>query len=166
MLACVDVDYRRDGSAVAACLAFATWSTHEVAASYVTRIDRVSEPYQPGSLYRRELPCLLSVLTAAATAFEVVIVDAYVTLDTAGRPGLGARLHDALDGTPVVGVAKTRFEEAAEALPVFRGASRVPLWISSAGMTVATAAENVRSMHGEHRIPTLLGMVDRLARKA
>jgi deoxyribonuclease V len=41
--------------------------------------------------------------------------------------------------------------------------ARWPLFVTAIGMDVADAAALVRGMHGAHRIPTLLGWVDRLA---
>jgi deoxyribonuclease V len=60
MLACVDVDYRAAG-AVAACVLFRSWSDADSAGELVQAIADV-EAYQPGQFYRREMPCLLSVL--------------------------------------------------------------------------------------------------------
>lgn len=165
MLACVDVHYHPSGSATAALLLFREWTSGEVEGEHVAHIATV-EPYQPGQLYRRELPCLLAVLGQVAVDLEGVIVDAYVTLDARGTPGLGAHLHAALGGeVPVVGVAKTSFASASHAVAVLRGKSQSPLWVSAAGMDARTAAEHVRSMHGPYRIPTLLSEVDRLARE-
>jgi deoxyribonuclease V len=166
ILGCVDVDYRADGSAVAACLVFGAWEDAASTAEHVARIP-VVEPYEPGAFYRRELPCVLAVLEQTSTSFDVLIVDAYVTLDATGTPGLGAHLHAALGGTPaVVGVAKTRFAKATTALPVTRGTSAQPLWITAIGVDPEEAADRIRAMHGPHRVPTLLRRVDQLARDA
>ena len=166
MLACVDVDYRSDGSAFAACVTFDAWPAEHPAEVVLARIDSV-EPYEPGEFYRRELPCLLRVIRDVPVTLDAILVDGYVTLDPAGRPGLGSRLHEALHSAiPVIGVAKTRYRAATMAIPVLRGKSRVPLWITAAGIDTALGASHVRSMHGRHRIPTLLGLVDRLAREA
>src|SRR6185436_8735539 len=156
-----------DGSAVAACVVFAAWTSDRVVATHVARIAQVAHAYEPGELYRRELPCLLRVLADVTVPLDVVVVDAYVTLDPAGRPGLGARLYEALGRTvAVVGVAKTRYAAATTAIPILRGTSQSPLWITAAGMDASVAADHVRSMHGPHRIPTLLREVDQLARQA
>jgi deoxyribonuclease V len=64
---------------------------------------------------------------------------------------------------PVVGVAKSRFD-GARAVEVYRGGSIRPLYVSAAGLDPEEAAEKIRSMHGRHRVPTLLKRVDRLAR--
>ncbi len=164
MIACVDVHYHPAGSATAALLAFRDWPSEHAAAEHIAHLPQV-EPYRPGELYKRELPCLLAVLAQAAVRFDAVIVDAYVTLDPQGKAGLGARLHAELGGSvPVVGVAKTPFASASHAIPVLRGKSHSPLWVTSAGLEAPAAAAHVRSMHGPHRIPTLLREVDHLAR--
>ena len=166
MLACLDVDYRTDGSAVAACVTFDDWSSAQASATRAVRVAFV-EAYRPGEFYRRKLPCLLRVLEDAPGPFEVIVVDSYVTLDAAGTPGLGQRLYEALGRTiPVVGVAKTRFATASMAIPVLRGTSRNPLWVTSVGLDPGEAARKVTAMDGAHRIPTLLRQVDRLARDA
>lgn len=165
MIAFLDVDYRDNGAVAAAVLA-RDWTDAGPAAEVVAFIPEVAE-YVPGEFYRRELPCLLTVLDRCPTAPDAIVVDGYVWLGP-DRPGLGARLHEALAGSvPVVGVGKTAFlSAAAVAMPVPRGGSRQPLWVTAAGIDPAVAAETVRTMHGPHRIPTLLRRADRLARSA
>lgn len=163
MIACLDVDYRATG-AVAACVGFLDWTDAVPAFEVALPIDRV-EPYEPGQFYRRELPCLLALLECVAQPLDVLVVDGYVWLGDETRPGLGAHLHQALGGsTPVVGVAKTRYEGATAVEEVLRGRSRQPLYVGAVGMDRVEAADRVRSMHGPDRIPTLLKRVDRLAR--
>jgi deoxyribonuclease V len=65
-----------------------------------------------------------------------------------------------------VGVAKRPFHAATRAIDVLRGESAQALSVTAIGMDVAAAAEHVRSMHGAHRIPTLLKRTDRLCRDA
>jgi len=169
MRLCTDVDYRPDGTARAAALAFGDWADAAPRHEWVARLDAV-QPYQPGEFYRRELPCLLAVLaevTEAMGAPELIVIDGYVTLDAAGTPGLGAHLYAALGGQiPVVGVAKTAFRGSAHALPVCRGDSRSPLYVTAVGMDAAEAAREVAGMAGAHRLPALLKRVDQLCRSA
>ena len=163
MIACVDVDYRED-EAVAACVLFRAWADEHAAAETVERIGRV-EPYQPGQFYRRELPCLLSVLGKLAEPPATVVIDGYVWLRDEESPGLGGHLFAALGKkVPVVGVAKTRFAGAEAAKAVLRGDSRRPLYVTAAGIDVEAAARHVREMHGPFRLPTLLKRVDQLCR--
>jgi deoxyribonuclease V len=165
-IAFLDVHYKKAG-ARAACVVADAWEAESAASMYTQDIDTV-QPYQPGSFYRRELPCLLSVLQRLPALPDTVIIDGYVWLPSLGRPGLGAHLHEALGGRAcVVGIAKTAFAGAqtcAAVVPVMRGASRKPLFVTAAGMDVSVAAECVRRMAGKHRIPTLLKRVDRLCR--
>ena len=160
-LVAVDVDYR-DDCAVAAGVWFTGWTASAADFTATATLPPATE-YEPGEFWRRELPCLLAVL-ATGPAVDVVVVDGYATLGE-GRPGLGARLS-AATGLAVVGVAKTRFASATDAVPVLRGTSRAPLYVSAAGFAVAEAAEGVRAMSGEFRVPMLLKAVDRLARGA
>lgn len=162
MIAALDVCYAAS-RAIAACVLFAHWSDAVPARELTRALDNVAE-YEPGHFYRRELPCLLAVLHDVGDVPEVVIIDGYVWLDDAGRRGLGAHLHDALGGRAVViGVAKTRFA-GAPAVELLRGRSRNPLFITAAGVDATEAARHIASMHGEHRIPTLLRRADQLCR--
>jgi deoxyribonuclease V len=126
------------------------------------------EPYEPGNFYRRELPCLVSVLHLLPSLPEIVVVDGYVWLSSVDRPGLGARLYEALGrGTPVVGIAKSAFagvESCAGVVRVLRGTSRNPLFVTAVGMEPDVAAQCVRRMAGKHRIPEIVRITDRLSR--
>lgn len=162
MLACMDVDYR-DTVTVAACVLFRDWADAAEASHLVER-GPPAAPYEPGQFFRRELPHLLKVLAAVREPLEAVVIDGYVWLGEE-RPGLGAHLYEALGRrVPVVGVAKTAFHSSGLALPVLRGQSQRPLFVTAVGLDASAAAEHVRRMHGASRIPTLLGRVDRLCR--
>jgi len=162
MIACVDVGYH-DTHATAACVVVTAWADETPHTTHTVRIDSV-EPYEPGQFYRRELPCLLGVLADVTVPLDTVIVDGFVWLGT-DQPGLGAHLYEALERRiSVVGVAKTSYAGNTIAVEILRGISQNPLYITAIGIDPAIAAEHVRSMHGEHRIPTLLGHVDRLSR--
>jgi len=64
----------------------------------------------------------------------------------------------------VIGVAKSAFRTATQAVPVLRGTSRRPLYVTAAGMPRTEAADIVRHMAGAHRIPDALRRADSLAR--
>jgi deoxyribonuclease V len=130
----------------------------------LTALTHDAAPYEPGEFYRRELPAVLAVL-APVTGLGLLVVDGYADLDPTGRKGLGAHAHAAL-GVPVVGVAKTRFALATHALPVLRGRSARPLYVTAAGMDPAEAANLVRAMAGSFRLPDALRRADALARGA
>jgi len=160
----LDVDYRPDGSACAALVGFADWTDPAPSLVHTATLSAV-EPYTPGAFYKRELPCLRAVLAGIGALPAVLLVDGYVWLRSPDDPGLGAHLWHALDeGCAVVGVAKTRFASAGCAVPVLRGSSAQPLWVTAAGMALDEAAARVGAMHGPHRLPTLLRAVDALAR--
>jgi deoxyribonuclease V len=119
-------------------------------------------PYRPGEFYLRELPPIQAVL-AGLPAPALLLVDGYVDLDPHGRAGLGAHVHAAL-GVPVIGVAKTAFATARHAIPVLRGRSARPLYVTAAGMRLEDAAMLVGEMAGPFRIPDGLRRADALAR--
>ena len=164
MFVAVDVDYG-PADAHAAAVLFADWADSNASATTTALIADV-EPYVPGSFYRRELPCLLDILQPLAGRFHTVVVDGHVWLGPGHtRPGLGAYLYDALArAIPVIGVAKNHFA-GNQAIEVYRGQSRRPLYVTAVGTAQAAAATAVGAMHGAHRIPTLLKQVDRLARQ-
>lgn len=164
MIACVDVTYR-DSGAVAVCVLFRSWSDAACVREYACRIERV-EKYRPGEFYLRELPCILEVLREVREPLTAVVVDGYVWLGATGKAGLGAKLYESLDRViPVIGVATSMFAGTTVAIAVKRGRSARPLYVTAAGMEPEKAAEFIRLMHGEYRIPTLLKRADRLSRE-
>src|SRR5215472_16895265 len=119
-------------------------------------------PYRPGEFYLCELPPLHAVLEDLS-GLGLLVVDGYADLDPGGRPGLGAHAH-AEFGIPVIGVAKSRFRTATHAVPVVRGSSVCPLFVTAAGMPSADAADLVRRMAGRYQLPDTLRRADTLAR--
>lgn len=163
MLLAVDVDYRPGGGAVAAGALFGTWGDAQAAHMVIRHVPEVA-PYRPGRFFERELPCILAVL-AGLDLPETIVIDGYVQLGGEGRDGLGAHLHRALDGkVPVIGIAKTRFRDTPPETELLRGGSDRPLYVTSAGIDPTEARRLVGSMHGPHRIPTILTAVDRACR--
>jgi deoxyribonuclease V len=157
----VDVHYPAEGGARAALVVATDPRFATLIEEHVAWLDKV-QPYEPGRFFVRELPAIRAVL-AKADALDVLVIDGYVDLDPDGRPGLGAHVHAEVD-IPIVGVAKTAFRAAAHAVAVHRGTARRPLYVTSAGVRVAEAADLVVGMAGQHRIPDALRRVDRLAR--
>lgn len=146
-------------------VAFDAWTDAAPRSVVSATIDPVAA-YEPGAFYKRELPVLLAVLDQLPAEPECIIIDGYVWLDRNQRPGLGAHLHAALGGkTPIIGVAKTPFKHDDWSQRVHRGRSRTPLYVSAVGMDPSRAADAIRSMHGPHRMPTLLKLADQVARQ-
>lgn len=135
-------------------------------ATYIHETTVEAEDYVPGEFYKRELPLLLAILDQIDVSLCHIIVDGYVWLGD-NKPGLGAHLHSAIgETTPVIGVAKNRFRGDDWSYPILRGQSDRPVYLTSAGIAIQSAAAQVQSMHGGFRIPTLLKKVDQLARGA
>ncbi|HTR92411.1 MAG TPA: endonuclease V [Trebonia sp.] len=163
VFAAADVHYPLSGGARAALVLAEDRAFAEIVAEKTAFVANVA-PYVPGQFLRRELPPLRAVLDGV-TGIEILVVDGYVDLDPAGRPGLGAHVH-AEFGYPVIGVAKTPFVTATHAIPVVRGRATRPLYVTAAGIPVAEAAVMVREMSGEFRLPDALRRVDALSRAA
>lgn len=163
MIVATDVQYDEDQqTGLAAAVAFQAWGDETPSREWTVLVEGI-EPYVPGQFYKRELPCLLTLLAPVIDEVEVVIVDGHVWLEQ-NRPGLGHYLWKTLlEDTPVVGVAKARFRDG-YAMEVCRGSSKKPLHVTAAGMEHAVAAMHIMSMHGPHRHPTLLKRADALAR--
>jgi deoxyribonuclease V len=163
LLASVDACYGEE-SALAACVLFGEWMAGTPDDVVTAQVEGISA-YQPGAFYKRELPVLLAVLHKIKAPLRAVIVDGYVWLDARQTPGLGAHLHDAFLGrVPVIGVAKTALRGDDWSLRVMRGKSRHPLLVTAAGYPGNEAAEAIRTMHGDGRIPTMLRLADHAAR--
>ncbi len=64
----------------------------------------------------------------------------------------------------MIGVAKSAFRTATHAVPVRRGVSARPLYVTAAGMPRHEAADWVRLMAGRYRLPHALRRADTLAR--
>ena len=124
----------------------------------VTRVPA----YRPGEFYLRELPPLRAVL-GDLSGLGLLVVHGYADLDPSGRPGLGAHAH-AEFGIPVIGGSQVLFRTATHAVPVKRGSSVRPLFVTAAGMPPTDAANLVRRMAGRYRLPDALRRADTLAR--
>lgn len=163
MKAALDVHYE-SGRSFAACVIFSNWPDGEPA-ELIRAVMPGALQYQAGRFYERELPCLLSVLKRAGREFEMIIIDGYVHLQPEGGKGLGVHLFEALSYSPaIVGVAKNPLNVADRFVPICRGRSRKPLFVSAIGCSLDQAARSVLSMHGQYRIPTLLRLADHHAR--
>lgn len=166
MILAVDVDYRDDGSAVAAGALFADWRSPSIAAMRTVRVPAAA-PYRPGRFFERELPCILALMDSLDILPETIVIDGYVTLGPDAADGLGAHLHRALGGrAAVIGVAKTRYRGTPVETEVLRGRSLKPLHVTAMGIAPAEARSLVRTMAGGNRLPSILAAVDRACRAA
>jgi deoxyinosine 3'endonuclease (endonuclease V) len=124
-------------------------------------------PYVSGQFYKRELPCILSLLQQIDLKHcKAIVIDGFVVLDDKGGKGLGGYLYERLKKKiPVIGVAKNDFSKDFNSKrAIQRGNSKKPLFVTAMGMDVHTAARHIETMHGKFRIPTLLKKVDSLGR--
>lgn len=129
----------------------------------ITDIMSDIEPYEPGQFYKRELPCILQLLKQAdLTSLEAIIVDSHVYVDNNKTFGLGGHLWQALgEKIPVIGVAKKAFHNTEEvSIPIYRGQSQNPLYVSCIGMDEQEALNKVQLLHGAYRIPSILKVLD------
>ncbi|MDQ1096052.1 MULTISPECIES: endonuclease V [Chryseobacterium] len=104
--------YYYEEYAYTVCIAFEHWESESESEIYSEKIPVVSD-YESGAFYKRELPCILSLLSQIPVQKgDVIIVDGYVTLGNNGKIGLGGYLYEAMHQEyPIVGIAKNRFSE-------------------------------------------------------
>jgi deoxyribonuclease V len=159
-----DVGYSGE-YALAAGVMFDRWQDFTPTNQLKITIYDIAE-YEPGSFYKRELPCLLKLLDELNSLPEYIIVDGYVYLDGIQQAGLGKHLYDAIEGKSIViGVAKTRFKDISDEFEVFRSNSQRPLYVTAIGISNEAAKSLIEKMHGQYRIPTMLKIVDRLSKQ-
>jgi exodeoxyribonuclease-5/deoxyribonuclease V len=85
--------YYFDNKAKTVSICFDDWSDEE---NYKvdTEVIENSEEYQSGEFYKRELPCILSLLDKIKTQnVTTIIIDGFVYLDDNQRLGLGGHLY-------------------------------------------------------------------------
>lgn len=163
MILSVDAHYEREHAVVAG-VAFKHWSDNQIIVSYVSSISQVSK-YTPGQFYKRELPCILGLLSEHNLSPAIIVIDGYVYLDGRSKPGLGWYLYEALQHeVGIIGVAKNPYTGISGVHEVFRGKSRKPLYVTCIGMELTRAKRLIASMHGKYRIPHLLKLTDQLSR--
>lgn len=116
MILAVDVSYCRQ-TAVAAGVAFKKWDEARPRAIFTSTISAFGA-YIPGEFHRRELGCILGLLTEHRIRPACIIVDGYVYLDGVSKAGMGKYLYDILEGkVMVIGVAKKPFKDISESTP-------------------------------------------------
>src|SRR5262249_61063959 len=120
LIAIPDAAYPETRAGVGCVLADA-WPPSAAAAQFASCVSSAPQPYEPGAFYKRELPLLLAMIEGLPAKPHAYVIDGYVWLGPE-KPGLGARLYDAVgaDGL-VIGVAKTPFGGDTTSPAVLRG---------------------------------------------
>jgi deoxyribonuclease V len=125
--------------------------------------------YVPGEFYKRELKVLLAIHEEYVRIHKkkplCIFIDAYV--DLGDKKGCGQYFADAIEDTSVViGIAKNAYVPADKVCEkVLRGSSVKPLFVTSTIVPKEDAAFLVRTLHGEHRFPTLIKKADMLTKE-
>lgn len=154
--------YYFEDKAKTVCVAFKDWKDAQPMSTSSEIVNGIAE-YEPGSFYKRELPCILSLLKQIdLQEVDCIIVDSFVQLDDHGKLGLGGKLYEKLNKEiPVIGVAKSGYHSIKlNTKELLRGTSQKPLYISSIGIELTVAHDLIHSMHGDYRMPTLLQLLD------
>ncbi len=165
MILAFDTYYYEDKARTIA-LQFENWQDLEESQVFDETLSGINE-YVSGEFYKRELPCILSLLKQIdLTHCEAIIVDGFVVLDDEGKLGLGGYLYKALNSKiPIIGVAKNNFSKIEKLKePVLRGESKKPLYVTAMGIDLEFAAKKIREMSGEYRFPNILKRVDSFGR--
>ena len=167
MIYCFDTFYG-EGYAKTAVVGIEKWDSSEPDFELSDTIQEVNE-YESGAFYKRELPCLLSIIDKLPPINpdkDILVIDGYVVLSDDKKLGLGGYLFNELkDKTPVIGVAKNNFFTLNKLKKeVFRGESKKPLYVTAMGIDLQDASSLIFNMHGKFRIPTILKYVDTLGR--
>ncbi len=167
MIYCFDTFYG-EGYAKTAVVGIEDWYSSEPSFELSDTIHEVNE-YESGLFFKRELPCLLSIIERIPLnpIIDIFIIDGYVNLSDEGKPGLGGYLYNELEGKiPVIGVAKNDFISLHNLKKIiYRGESKKPLFVTSIGYDLQKASEKIISMHGNFRIPTILKLADQRCRE-
>jgi len=154
--------YYKENKARTVCLGFENWTDQDATLELIEDLD-VPSDYIPGEFYKRELPCIMSVIQQLTLQKEdLIIIDGFVVLDDMGKLGLGGHLYQELNKQiTIVGVAKSNFATLNTLKrEVLRGESKRPLYITCLGADLDDMAQCVQRMYGEYRIPDILKKLD------
>lgn len=164
MILAIDVQYQ-ENCGYACGILFADWLSEKAQQQYYSVSENVGD-YEPGSFYKRELPCVLDLLKQIEEPFDTIILDGYVYLDGHSRKGLGAHLIEHVDNNvKIIGVAKRSFVDLPQSHGVLRGDSSKALYVTTHNLDLAEAQQKIADMHGPFRLPTLLKDVDSYCRE-
>ena len=161
----IDVYYRaRNAKAVGVIF---NWEDAKPAETIIEYIEGIGE-YVPGEFYKRELPCIQRIFEVVnLDAIEAIIIDGHMYVDSIGNLGLGGYAWQLLaNKIPVIGVAKSSFYANKETVAeVLRGESKNPLYVSAIGIELEMAADLIKNMHGNYRMPDVLKKLDRVTKE-
>ena len=167
MIYCFDT-YYGEGYAKTAVIGIEDWDSSEPAFILTDVIHEVND-YESGAFYKRELPCLISIIEKIDLDYskDILVIDGYVILSDEGELGLGGYLYHELDRRiPVIGVAKNDFVSLHHLKnPIYRGESKKPLFVTALGYDLQKASGKIMNMDGEFRIPTILKLADQKSRE-
>ncbi|WP_207513657.1 endonuclease V [Longitalea luteola] len=166
MILAIDVHYKANTAKAVGAL-IQHWKDAAARQHVIKYIDGVEE-YEPGSFYKRELPCIMEILkNLDLNVLSYLVIDGFVVLDDTGKPGLGAYVYENSPlKIPVIGVAKSNFHQNQQhVVPILRGESANPLYVTAIGMDVQQAADHIKNMHGDFRLPTVLKELDRITKE-
>ena len=119
-------------------------------------------PYIPGEFYKRELPCIMHLLEQVPDIRLEQELDKEHPDFRNNHPTDPMKIY----GPAIIGVAKTSFKGCDSdhgIAKVYRGEAKNPLYVCTTwfNMSANEAAERIKSMHGNYRIPTLLKILDK-----
>lgn len=166
MILAFDTYYYEDKARTIA-LQFENWQDTEETNVYEETLSGISE-YVSGEFYKRELPCIVSLLAQIdLTQCKAIVIDGFVILNDERKLGLGGYLYEKLNPRiPIIGVAKNNFAKInSQKKAILRGESKKPLYITTVGIDLDFAAQKIKEMAGEYRMPDILKKVDSLGRE-
>lgn len=159
--------YYFDNKAKTVALTFKNWED-SIEQNIFSEVLENIEEYTSGEFYKRELPCILSLIKKInPEEIELIVIDGFVFLSDDNKKGLGAYLYESLNQkVPIIGVAKTDYISLnSNKRLLLRGESKNPLYITAIGIDLDKATSNIQLMHGEFRIPTLLKRLDMITKE-
>lgn len=163
MILAIDVQYK-DSIGYVAGVMFSDWCDKSSLLEVTSILEDVSD-YIPGQFYKRELPCILKLITEHNLMPEIIIIDGYVYLDEHEKSGIGKYLYDHFDKKiKIIGVAKNKYKGISDNFGILRGDSLKPLYVTST-INNELAKSNIKNMFGEFRQPLLIKRADQLCRE-
>lgn len=165
MILAIDVHYKETYAKAVGVLF--DWDDEKPIDVITTTISEVAE-YETGQFYKRELPCILKLLEKVdLQTIECIIIDGHVYVNNDKSFGLGGYLFKELGcKIPIIGLAKKSFINTEKvSFPIFRGQSKIPLYVSSIDFNIKDAMKKIKNMQCNYRIPTLLKYLDTLTKE-